>query len=270
MQENTRRSSKHGLAWRPAALALAVLSMPAGAGAANAEDDFAMPPSTGPGFTRAFSSAPGRRTTGSSISTASRTGAIPARRSTTTMTGLSAAFWSGGNSRSAACRSGSRSTARSAICQRGRHTNRLDPEGLDETAATKFRWIATARGGVEQTLGPVTVFASGGVAAARIYNSVTDIDFGPNIPRHIDRDDSFRDSSTRIGWVIGLGVEAPLADAWTLRLEGSYLDFGRSKHYVNRSGNNRCGAEGPRRPCPYSVENKLGIVRLAIIRRFDL
>ena len=133
-----------------------------------------------------------------------------------------------------------------------------------------FRWIATARGGVEQTLGPVTVFASGGVAAARIYNSVTDIDFGPNIPRHIDRDDSFRDSSTRIGWVIGLGVEAPLADAWTLRLEGSSLDFGRSKHYVNRSGNNRCGAEGPRRPCPYSVENKLGIVRLAIIRRFDL
>jgi opacity protein-like surface antigen len=150
------------------------------------------------------------------------------------------------------------------------NTNRLDPEGLDETAATKFRWIATARGGIEQTLGPVTVFASGGVAAARIYNSVTDIDFGPNIPRHIDRDDSFRGSSTRIGWVIGLGVEAPLADAWTLRLEGSYLDFGRSKHYVNRSGNNRCGAEGPRRPCPYSVENKLGIVRLAIIRRFDL
>ena len=111
------------------------------------------------------------------------------------------------------------------ICQRIR-TGSIP--GLDETAATKFRWIATARGGIEQTLGPVTVFASGGVAAARIYNSVTDIDFGPNIPTHIDRDDSFRGSSTRIGWVIGLGVEAPLADAWMLRLEGIWISDGAS------------------------------------------
>ena len=65
--------------------------------------------------------------------------------------------------------------------------------------------------------------------------------------------------------MIGLGVEAPLADAWTLRLGGSYLDFGRSTHYVNRSGDNRCGPEVPRRPCPYNIENNLGLVRLAII-----
>ena len=77
-----------------------------------------------------------------------------------------------------------------------------------------------------------------------------------------------RDGSTEIGWVIGLGVEAPLADAWTLRLGGSYLDFGRSTHYVNRSGDNRCGPEGGRRPCPYNIENNLGILRLAIIYRF--
>ena len=106
-------------------------------------------------------------------------------------------------------------------------SNRLDPEGLDETAKSEFRWIATARAGIEQAVGPATVFASGGVAAARIANSVTDIDFGPNMPSRVDPDDSFRDSSTEIGWVIGLGVEAPLSDAWFLRLDGSYLDFGR-------------------------------------------
>ena len=147
-------------------------------------------------------------------------------------------------------------------------SNRLDPEGLDETAKSEFRWIATARAGVEQPLGPVTVFASGGLAAARIDNSVTDIDFGPNMPTRVDPDDSFHDGSAEIGWVIGLGVEAPLADAWILRLDGSYLNFGRSTHYVNRSGNGRCGPGSPRRPCPYNVENNLGIVRLAIIHRF--
>ena len=147
-------------------------------------------------------------------------------------------------------------------------SNRLDPKGLDETVKSEFRWIAAARAGIEQSIGIATVFASGGIAAARIANSVTDIDFGPNMPTRMDPDDSFRDGLTETGWVIGLGVEAPLADAWTLRLEASYLKFGRNTHYVNRSGNNRCGPGNPRRPCPYNIENNLGIVRFAIIYRF--
>ena len=147
-------------------------------------------------------------------------------------------------------------------------SNRLDPEGLDETVKSEFQWIATARVGIEQPLGPTTVFASGGLAAAQINNSVTDIDFGPNMPTRIDPDDSFRSGSVEIGWVIGLGAEANLADAWTLRLEGSYMDYGRDTHYVNRSGGGRCGPGMPRRPCSYNIENKIGIVRLVIIHRF--
>lgn len=147
-------------------------------------------------------------------------------------------------------------------------TNRVDPEGLDETAVSEIRWIATARVGVEESIGPVAVFATGGLSAARIVNSVTDIDFGPGMPDRVDPDDSFRDSETEFGWVIGAGLEVPLADAWTLRLDGSYLDFGRSTHYVNRSGGGRCGPGNPRKPCPYRVENRMSVVRLAIVRRF--
>ncbi len=147
-------------------------------------------------------------------------------------------------------------------------SDRLDPVGLDETVKSEFRWVATARAGIERSVGPATLFASGGPAAARIDHSVTDIDFGPNMTTRVDPDDSFRDGTTKVGWVIGLGVEAPLADGWTVRLEGSYLDFGRSTHYVNRSGNNSCGPGMPRRACPYDIDNKLGIVRLGIIRRF--
>ena len=147
-------------------------------------------------------------------------------------------------------------------------SNRLDPYGLDETAKAEFRSIMTARMGLERSFGPVTFFVSGGLAVARIENSVTDIDFGPNMTTRIDPDDSFRSSSMQSGWVASLGVEAPLSDAWTLRLEGLQMDFGQDTHYVNRSGNNRCGPGLPRRSCPYKTENRAGIFRLAIIYRF--
>ena len=61
-------------------------------------------------------------------------------------------------------------------------SNRLDPEGLDETVQSVCCQIATARAGIEQPVGAATIFAAGGLAAARIEHSVTDIDFGPNMP----------------------------------------------------------------------------------------
>ncbi len=149
-------------------------------------------------------------------------------------------------------------------------SDRVDPIGRDETAGTRFRWAATARVGLEHQEGPVTVFINGGAAVARITNSVTDVDFSPGVPRHLDSDDSFHDSSTKIGWVLGLGIEAPLADDWVWRLDGSYLGFTPSTHRVNRSGNNPCGPGGPRRACRYRVENHLAVLRLAVVRRFDL
>ena len=145
-------------------------------------------------------------------------------------------------------------------------TNTLDPEGLDETAKAEFGWSVTTRTGVEYAIGRSTIFVTGGLAIARVANSVTDIDFPPT---RLDHDDSFYNSSTEIGWVVGAGVETPLADNWILRLEGSYLDFGSSTYYVNRSGNNSCGPGNPGRPCPYHVENNLALVRLAIIYPFS-
>ena len=164
-------------------------------------------------------------------------------------------------------------------------TTRIDPrfQPPDETVEYEFQWIATARAGVEQAIGPATVFVSGGLATAGIDNSLTDLDayrdqngewvLLPNgrAAQRKDPDDSFHDGSTEIGWVIGVGVETSLTDAWTLRLEGSYLDFGASTHDANRSGDDRCcGAGSPRRPVSYNVENKLGLMRLAIIRQFSL
>ena len=126
-------------------------------------------------------------------------------------------------------------------------SNRLDPDGLNETVKSEFRWIATASAGIEQAAGPATVFASGGLAVARIVNSVTDIDFGPDMPSRIDLDDSFRDSSTEIGWVIGLGCySAPNFDP-------------PDSNDVNRLGADRRRVRTPnntiREPCRRFVPN---------------
>ena len=165
-------------------------------------------------------------------------------------------------------------------------TNRLDPprprtlptcpQGGDETAESRFRWIVAARVGIERAMGPATVFAAAGPAVARIVNSLTDLDQGFDAdrqvcsPQYVDSDDSFRDDDTTVGWTIGAGVETALADAWTLRLEGLYLDFGESTHAANRSGDGRCcGAGSVRRPVSYRIGNELGVLRLAVVRRFD-
>lgn len=89
-------------------------------------------------------------------------------------------------------------------------TDRLDPKGRDETAEADVKWLVTVRAGIEQKLGLATFFANGGLALARVANSVIDIDFGPGRPPAVDPDDSFRDESLRLGWVAGLGIEIPL------------------------------------------------------------
>ena len=161
-------------------------------------------------------------------------------------------------------------------------TNRIDPNlisvqpppgGADETVVSTFRWIATARAGIERAAGSATtLFAAAGLAVARIENALTDLDRGsdPTTPWRPDPDDSFRDASTEAGWTLGAGVETALADGWALRLEGLWLDFGRTTHRANLSGNNRCCGNGsPRRPVSYTIENRLGVMRLAVVRRFD-
>ena len=147
-------------------------------------------------------------------------------------------------------------------------TNLLDPAHLDETAISSFKWITTARAGIEKNIGPMTLFATGGLAMARIRNSVTDIDFGPGQPSRVDPDDSFAETEVETGWVVGGGIEGPVAKSLYLRFEGLYMDFGKSSWPVNIAADGRCGPDGERTVCYYDVQNRLATFRAALIYRF--
>ena len=148
-------------------------------------------------------------------------------------------------------------------------SRQMDPVGMDETAASELRWVGTARIGVRKPLGRAGVYLDGGVSVARLSNSFTDLDPGTNGQMDVDHDDSFDDQLTRVGWVIGTGIEMPVAGAWNIRFEGLYMDTGETGHQApNRLGVNAgiCGPAGLPSPCRYDIDQRFALLRLILVR----
>ena len=279
MKENALLPSGRGFAWRLAIVGLPVFAVLAAGGPANAADDEA-PGGAGETYAGVFAVAgrvDGRVVDTDGFSNSGKAGWSVDYDDTGLVAGtlIGRRFTLGGVPL--------RVELDGAFGGMSAKTDDIDPrfERRDETVESELRWVATARAGVEHPVGRATVFATAGLAVARIENSLTDLDAwrgedgewvllpDGRAAQRKDPDDSFHYASTEFGWVIGAGVEAALSDAWALRLDASYLDFGESAHEANRSGDDRCcGAGSPRRPVSYRIENKLGIVRLGAIYRF--
>lgn len=142
----------------------------------------------------------------------------------------------------------------------------LDPADRDETGRVEFKWMASARVGIERQIRNATTFITGGVAFAKTRKSITDVDFSDSAPSAVDPDDSFSLSDTDVGWAVSLGIEAPVADGWSVRLESVYMNFGSSRHNVNHSGGGRCGPGGERMPCPFRFDSDVRMVRIGFVK----
>ena len=132
-------------------------------------------------------------------------------------------------------------------------TNQVDAIDLDETARTRYDWIATVRGRVGFTMDRVLVYGTGGVAFASILNELRDTDAGV-----FDPVDSFSSKSTRTGWVAGGGIEYAFASNWTARAEGLYMDFGNRTYVVDIGGTNS----------RFRVDNTLVVGRVGLNYKF--
>ena len=157
-------------------------------------------------------------------------------------------------------------------------TKQVDPKGLDETAKSETIWLVTAQAGPEKEFGTTTLFVKGGLALGLIRNSVTDLDYQKDGTQALDPDDSFKDDSIHVGWIISIGAEFPLTNTskkylrdesiWRARIEGFHADFGEENYQVNHSGNNRCGVGGAYKPCNYSIKNEVNGIRLVFVRNY--
>ncbi len=158
-------------------------------------------------------------------------------------------------------------------------SNRVDPRptyGGDETVITKYDWAVALRFGAEKQVDDIRYFILGGPALARIFNSVTDLDYytDENDPLYgqqfVDSDDSFDSDSTRLGWTLGIGFEKDVAPNLSFRLEGVVFDFGSETYRVNYSGNNSCGNGGPKAPCDtFLIDHRLSALRLGFVYHFS-
>ena len=148
-------------------------------------------------------------------------------------------------------------------------SRQMDPVGMDETATSELHWVGTARIGIRKSLGRAGVFLDGGVSVVGISNSFIDLDPGTDGQMQVDHDDSFDDQLTRIGWVVGTGIDMPVAGAWNIRFEGLYVDTGETDHQApNRLGVNAgvCGPAGLPSPCRYGIDQRFALLRLILVR----
>jgi outer membrane immunogenic protein len=87
---------------------------------------------------------------------------------------------------------------------------------------SRLNWLATVRGRVGLTFGPVLVYATGGVAFGDLENrlsaSIPTIGYAP--PKWVGHE-------TRAGWTAGGGVEYALSQNITLKAEYLYYDLGK-------------------------------------------
>ena len=145
----------------------------------------------------------------------------------------------------------------------------------NEATNLDARWIITAHAGLEKKLKLGTLFASGGLAVARVSDTVIDIDVGVTPQENINNFPN--DGTIQLGWIVGLGAELLLDrdaentsqgnQAWILRMEGAYINL-EGDNDTNPSGGNSCESGNSLSLCSYNNKGETGVVRFAIIRRF--
>ena len=137
---------------------------------------------------------------------------------------------------SAVCAGGT-ATVLSSACAVG-HTGDTAPFNVpafpvNSTLAQSLDWFGTVRGRIGYTMTPTILgYVTGGLA----YGSVgsTDVVSGVNItgPQGVNGSTStpflaaFSNSTLRVGWTLGAGVEGVISGNWTARLEYLYVDLG--------------------------------------------
>jgi outer membrane immunogenic protein len=119
----------------------------------------------------------------------------------------------------------------------------------DNFASVKYGWYGTLTGRFGPTWDRSMLYLKGGLAAAGIRNTASDLDTG------FDPLDFSTISKTKWGWALGAGFEQALQPNWTWKVEYLYMDFGK-----RTSGN----ADGN----TFEHRNRVQTIKLGLNYRF--
>jgi outer membrane immunogenic protein len=138
--------------------------------------------------------------------------------------------------------SGSSSTvaAVSSACSLGHagdtNTGNVNGQAVSSVLSEKIEWFGTVRGRIGPTITPtILLYATGGLAYGQVkaFDTVTGTNVtnpggqgvnGGTILTPVTA--SFGNSSTRVGWTVGAGIEGAIGGNWTAKLEYLYIDLG--------------------------------------------
>jgi outer membrane immunogenic protein len=123
-----------------------------------------------------------------------------------------------------------------------------------KSISTKTNWLSTIRLRTGLALGDTMVYATGGLAIGQVNDSQRVCD-GTSDP-HCTKSDS----STRLGWTVGGGVEHMWDQHWTVGLEGLFVDLGRKT--VANPDPNASASSNARKNTVFSHQLVIGRVKL--------
>ena len=100
---------------------------------------------------------------------------------------------------------------------------------FQQTYSTELKWLSTFRGRAGLELDGTLAYVTAGLAVAGIRNRWGQ-GFTDGTP--LEFSDRFVDTGARFGWTVGGGIEHRFSPNWSARLEGLFMDFGRSRKTI--------------------------------------
>jgi outer membrane immunogenic protein len=107
-------------------------------------------------------------------------------------------------------------------------TGKTGPDGYGFRSENQINWLSTIRGRAGLAVGDTMAYVTAGLAIGGVDNKMwTGSGFSNGVKSQ---------STTRLGWAVGGGVEHMWNRNWTVALEGLFVDLGRESA-VSPSGN---------------------------------
>ena len=132
-----------------------------------------------------------------------------------------------------------------------------NPQTMTANASTN--WLATTRGRLGYAADNLMYYVTGGAAFTTLKATFGYVDAFPDLESPSSL------STTRVGYVVGGGIQAAFWQRWSVRAEYLYVDFGRVSTIANLS----TFVPTPPQPITNSIDLKASIARLGLDYRFN-